>query len=77
MTSTYHGRPSRRNNIGLSEFLCLPLLDWREPPTTNDYYPPGLTDGGRLIFMRTRRPVPTCNLLATVAGIGQEVDYAQ
>lgn len=77
MTLTYHGRPSRRNNIGLSEFLGLPLLDWREPATATPPYPTGLTAGGRIIFQRTKRPVATCNLIATVAGLGQEYDHAR
>ncbi len=30
-----------------------------------------LTPGGSLIYRRTRRPVPTCNLLASLAGLGK------
>jgi hypothetical protein len=31
-----------------------------------------LTRGGFEIYCRTRRPVPTCNLLASIAGLGAE-----
>ena len=31
-----------------------------------------LTAGGREIYRRTRRPPPTCNLIASIAGIGME-----
>ena len=77
MTSTYHGRPQRRNNIGLSGFLGLPLLDWRDPASAKAPYPVGLTPGGRVVFQRTQRPVSTCNFLATIAGLGQEHDNAR
>ncbi len=30
-----------------------------------------LTVGGREIYRRTHRPAPTCNLIASIAGIGQ------
>ena len=31
-----------------------------------------LTRGGAEIYRRTHRPAPTCNLIAALAGIGQE-----
>jgi hypothetical protein len=31
---------------------------------------PALTAGGKLVFLRTRRPVPTCNAIAALAGVG-------
>lgn len=31
--------------------------------------PPGLTAGGKIVFQLTRRPVETCNLIASVKGI--------
>ena len=31
-----------------------------------------LTNGGREVYRRTHRPAPTCNLIAALAGIGQE-----
>lgn len=66
------------NNTRLPEFLGLPLLDWREPAhanSTKSPYPAGLTTGGRVIFSRTRRSVSTCNLLARLAGLGQEAEH--
>ena len=68
------------NNTGLPNFYGLPLLDWHEPANSNRLptpFPSGLTAGGRVVFQRTRRPVSTCNLLATVAGLGQEYDHAR
>ncbi len=37
--------------------------------------PSGLTLGGREIWRRTRREVATCNVLATLAGLGSEVRH--
>lgn len=68
------------NNTGLPEFFGLPLLDWQEPAYSNNTKPPcpaGLTAGGRIVFQRIRRPAATCNLIAALAGIGQEFDRAR
>ena len=70
---SYHNALSA-NNTGLPEFFGLPLLDWREP-THGNRVPAGLTPGGRIVFNRTRRPVSTCNLMASLAGLGQEVRH--
>lgn len=59
------------NNTGLPKFTG-PVLPKEIPNTLPT---PGLTDGGKVIFQRTRRPVATCNLLARLAGIGTEASY--
>ena len=33
-----------------------------------------LSPGGRVIYIRTRRPVETCNAIAEVAGLGEPVE---
>ena len=68
------------NNTGLPEFFGLPLLDWHEPANSNtpkSCGPTGLTAGGLIVFERIRRPAATCNLIARLAGLGQENDHAR
>lgn len=76
MQSYHNAYPA--NSTGLPEIFGLPLLDWREPANSNalnDTNSTILTPGGRIIFNRTRRPVSTCNLLASLAGLGSEVAH--
>lgn len=65
--SKYHKRALSRNNIGLPKFGSAASRIPDKSPC-----PIGLTAGGRVVFLRTHRPVATCNLLARLAGIGQE-----
>jgi len=77
---TYHEPALAGNAIGLPEFFGLPLLDWQEPANSNSTKlpcPTGLTAGGRIVFHRIRRPTATCNLIASLAGLGQEFDHAR
>lgn len=66
----YHEPALAGNNPGLPKFGKAV-----ENPEAPAAYPSGLSAGGRMIFERTRRCSATCNLLARLAGIGQEVDY--
>lgn len=67
---SYHNAPAA-NNTGLPKFSG-PILP---KETANTLPAAGLTDGGKVIFQRTRRPPATCNLLARLAGIGTEASY--
>ncbi|HEV7414671.1 MAG TPA: hypothetical protein VGN98_00835 [Tianweitania sediminis] len=75
---TVYTKPaSAGNNIGLPKFGSqpLPALADRQRRKAEAVLPSGLSDGGKLFFHRTHRPVETCNLLAALAGIGQEVHH--
>jgi hypothetical protein len=67
MTTIYTQRPARRNSHQqhCDDGLHVPAITemMAEPPES-------LTAGGRIIYRRTKRPAPTCNLLASLAGIG-------
>lgn len=63
-------------STGLPFFSGMSPFAWHEAANSNiprASYPAGLTSGGRIVFERTKRPVSTCNALAALAGIGQEI----
>jgi hypothetical protein len=68
MTTIYTERPSRRkpvHRLDCDDGLSIPTISEAAVDLEK------LTGGGREIYRRTRRPVPTCNLIASIAGIGQ------
>lgn len=67
MSSIYTKRPPRRNEKPQAEIDGLRIASIIEAIPE---LPETLTAAGRIIYRRTRRPAPTCNLLATLAGIG-------
>lgn len=68
---TYLAETAQRRNA-----LCgldLPLFAYMPANSVRA----NLTRGGALIHRRTSRPAETCNLIASLAGIGQETDHAR
>ena len=70
MSITYHEPASAGNASGLPK-----SGNRRRERHQSDFDASALTPGGRVIFSRTRRPVSTCNLLASLAGLGREARH--
>lgn len=64
MTYMHHAAVRRNARDGYDD---LPLFAFR-PPTEFDHR--SLTPGGAVLYRMTRRPPATCNLLASLAGLG-------